>query len=62
MGITAFNEPMDYALFACAMAYTEDKSEGAAFLINELIDELNWTYFILNGASWTGPISTTEKA
>ena len=53
MGITTFNEPMDYALFACAMAYTEDKSEGEAFLINELVDELDLFYPERDLLDWT---------
>lgn len=53
MGIETFTEPMDYALFACAMAYTEDKSEGEAFLINELVDELNLFYPEQDILDWT---------
>ena len=53
MGIMTFNEPMDYALFACAMAYTEDKSEGEAFLINELVDELDLFYPERDLLDWT---------
>ena len=52
MGITAFMSD-GYALFACAMAYTEDKSEGEAFLINELVEELNLFYPEQEILDWT---------
>ena len=33
MGIQAFTQQMDYVLFACAMAYTEDKGGGGTLFI-----------------------------
>lgn len=53
MGIQAFTQQMDYVLFACAMAYTEDKGEGESFLLNELIEEIELNYPVKDDLDWT---------
>lgn len=56
MGVTEFQEPMDYAIFCCALSFLEGKSVDEQFLLSELSQEiqadypgdlsLDWTMFI----------------
>lgn len=55
MGIQAFEEPMDYAIFCCALAYTEQKAVDEQFLLSDLAERsqelyagdipLDWTLY-----------------
>src|SRR5690606_6688538 len=38
MGITAFQERMDYSIFCCALAYTEQKAIDEQFLLSDLTE------------------------
>lgn len=40
MGITAFQEPRDYALFSCALAFTENRSVDEQFLLSDICEDL----------------------
>lgn len=40
MGLSDFTDPMDYALLMGALAFTEEKNEKSAFLMSELVEEL----------------------
>ncbi|KGL41338.1 TIGR02678 family protein [Listeria newyorkensis] len=53
MGMADFNTLMEYALFCCAMAYTEEKGEGEPFLLNELVEEIELFYPEKEGLDWT---------
>lgn len=53
MGISDFSDKLDYILLMCAMAYTEDKSEKAAFLLSELVEEIQHNYPRKNVVDWT---------
>lgn len=53
MGIASFTQKMDYVLFACAMAFTEDKGEGEPFLLEELIEEIEHHYPAADELDWT---------
>lgn len=53
MGISDFSDKLDYALLMCAMAYTEEKSEKAAFLLSELVEEIQHNYPRENFVDWT---------
>ena len=53
MGIEGFSDQMDYALMMCAMAYTEEKNEKEAFLLSELVEELQHSYPRENFVDWT---------
>lgn len=44
MGIQSFTEPMDYAIFCCALAYTEQKSLDEQFLLSDLADSIQTLY------------------
>lgn len=56
MGIQDFQEPMDYAIFCCALSFLEGKSVDEQFLLSELCQEiqadypgdfdLDWTLYI----------------
>ncbi|MDQ0214468.1 uncharacterized protein (TIGR02678 family) [Oikeobacillus pervagus] len=56
MGIQHFQEPMDYAIFCCALSFLEGKSVDEQFLLSELCQEiqadfpgefeLDWTLYI----------------
>ncbi|MCQ6274820.1 TIGR02678 family protein [Bacillus sp. V3B] len=56
MGIQHFKEPMDYAIFCCALSFLEGKSVDEQFLLSELSQEiqadypgdfeLDWTLYI----------------
>lgn len=44
MGIQDFQEPMDYAIFCCALAFLEGKSVDEQFLLSELCQEIQASY------------------
>lgn len=44
MGIQSFIEPMDYAIFCCALAFTEGKSTDEQFLLTHLTEEIEEMY------------------
>lgn len=44
MGIQAFQEPMDYAIFCCALAYTEQKAIDEQFLLSDLAESIQELY------------------
>ncbi|THE10411.1 TIGR02678 family protein [Bacillus timonensis] len=56
MGINDFQEPMDYAIFCCALSFLEGKSVDEQFLLSDLCQEiqadypgefeLDWTLYI----------------
>lgn len=56
MGIQAFQEPMDYSIFCCALSFLEGKSVDEQFLLSDLCQEiqadypgdfpLDWTLYI----------------
>lgn len=53
MGIEAFTEPRDYAIFCCALAFIEDHAADQQFLLSYLCEEIQSLYqgdFPLN---WT---------
>ncbi|MFT0803386.1 TIGR02678 family protein [Bacillus swezeyi] len=55
MGISEFQEPMDYAIFCCVLAYTEQKAIDEQFLLSDIAERiqefypgeypLNWTNY-----------------
>ncbi|WP_059103515.1 TIGR02678 family protein [Shouchella shacheensis] len=44
MGIQSFTEPMDYAIFCCALAYTEQKALDEQFLLSDLAESIETLY------------------
>lgn len=44
MGIQAFQEPMDYAIFCCTLAFTEQKAVSEQFLLSDLTESIQETY------------------
>ncbi|ETI68933.1 hypothetical protein BAVI_09236 [Neobacillus vireti LMG 21834] len=44
MGIQDFQEPMDYAIFCCALAFLEGKAVDEQFLLSELCQEIQADY------------------
>ncbi|MGV3489350.1 MAG: TIGR02678 family protein, partial [Tuberibacillus sp.] len=56
MGISEFQEPMDYAIFCCALSFLEGKAVDEQFLLSELCQDiqsdypgdfpLDWTIYI----------------
>ena len=44
MGLQAFTSPMDYALFCCVLAFTEQEIQDGQFLLSTLIEELQILY------------------
>ncbi|MFN3366742.1 MAG: TIGR02678 family protein [Exiguobacterium mexicanum] len=44
MGIQAFTEPMDYAIFCCALAFTESKSVDEQFLLSHITEDIQEMY------------------
>ncbi|TCI56207.1 TIGR02678 family protein [Exiguobacterium sp. SH5S13] len=44
MGIQAFTEPMDYAIFCCALAFTESKSVDEQFLLSHITEDVQEMY------------------
>jgi len=44
MGIQAFDEQMDYSIFCCALAYTEQKAVDEQFLLSDLAERIQELY------------------
>lgn len=44
MGIPSFQEPLDYALFCCLMAYVESKAVEEKFLLSDVCEEIRSMY------------------
>jgi uncharacterized protein (TIGR02678 family) len=44
MGIGRFQEPMDYAIFSCALSFLEGKSVDEQFLLSEFCDSIRADY------------------
>lgn len=44
MGIQDFIEPIDYAIFCCALAFTEQRSVDEQFLLSDLIESVQEMY------------------
>lgn len=44
MGIQAFQEQMDYAIFCCALAFTEQKEVDEQFLLSDLAESIRELY------------------
>nr|WP_027725154.1 TIGR02678 family protein [Tuberibacillus calidus] len=44
MGIREFQEPMDYAIFCCALSFLEGKAVDEQFLLSELCQEIQSVY------------------
>src|SRR5690606_22033769 len=53
MGIQAFQEPMDYAIFCCALAYTEQKVVDEQFLLSDLAERIQELYNHEIPLDWT---------
>ncbi|MBO2945206.1 TIGR02678 family protein [Paenibacillus sp. F411] len=53
MGIQAFQEPMDYAIFCCALAYTEQKGVDEQFLLSDLTETIQELYRSEIPLDWT---------
>ncbi|RKQ35847.1 TIGR02678 family protein [Oceanobacillus halophilus] len=44
MGIQGFQAPLDYAIFCCALAFTENRSVDEQFLLSEICEEMKDIY------------------
>ncbi|WP_070121704.1 TIGR02678 family protein [Bacillus marinisedimentorum] len=44
MGIQEFSEPMDYAIFSCALAFTERRSVDEQFLLSDITEDIQEMY------------------
>lgn len=44
MGIQTFKSPLDYAIFCCGLAYTEQRSVDEQFLLSEITEEIQDMY------------------
>ncbi|MCV4234491.1 TIGR02678 family protein [Virgibacillus sp. LDC1] len=53
MGIQAFQEPLDYAIFCCALAYTEQKGVDEQFLLSDLTERIQELYRSEIPLDWT---------
>jgi uncharacterized protein (TIGR02678 family) len=53
MGIQEFQEPMDYAIFCCALSFLEGKSVDEQFLLSELSQEIQGDYPEDIALDWT---------
>ncbi|MBT2571349.1 TIGR02678 family protein [Planococcus sp. ISL-110] len=53
MGIQSFAEPMDYAIFCCALAYTEQRSVDEQFLLSDLVENIQEMYPGEFSLDWT---------
>jgi uncharacterized protein (TIGR02678 family) len=53
MGLQAFAKPMDYALFCCVLAFTEQEIQDGQFLLSTLIEELQILYSGEYPLDWT---------
>ena len=55
MGLQAFTTPMDYALFSCVLAFTEQEIQDGQFLLSTLVEELQILYPGEYPLDWTNP-------
>ena len=53
MGIQKFQEPLDYAIFCCALSFLEGKSVEEQFLLSELCQEIQNVYPDSIALDWT---------
>ncbi|WP_394239149.1 TIGR02678 family protein [Niallia oryzisoli] len=53
MGIKEFQEPMDYAIFCCALSFLEGKSVDEQFLLSEMSQEIQAFYPGVYPLDWT---------
>ena len=53
MGIESFQEPLDYALFCCLMAYLEGKAVEDKFLLSDVCEEIRAMYPGALPVDWT---------
>lgn len=53
MGIQEFQEPMDYSIFCCAVAFIEGKAENEQFLLSELCMDIGSDYPGEFSLDWT---------
>lgn len=53
MGIQAFQEQMDYAIFCCALAFTEQKEVDEQFLLSDLAESIRELYPSEIPLEWT---------
>lgn len=53
MGIQAFQEPRDYALFCCGLAFTENRSVDEQFLLSEICEDVKDLYPGEVALDWT---------
>lgn len=44
MGLLDFNDKLDYVLFCYAMAYVEEKEADTAFMLNEMIEDIDLNF------------------
>lgn len=44
MGVQSFSEPMDYAIFCSALAFTEQRSVDEQFLLSDLVESIQEMY------------------
>ena len=44
MGIQDFQEPRDYAIFCCALAFTENRSVDEQFLLSDICEDIKDMY------------------
>ncbi|RYG73747.1 TIGR02678 family protein [Lentibacillus lipolyticus] len=44
MGMQSFQEPRDYAMFCCALAFTENRSVDEQFLLSDICEEIKDLY------------------
>ncbi|WKB37375.1 TIGR02678 family protein [Terrilactibacillus sp. S3-3] len=53
MGITNFQDKMDYTLFACALAFLETKEQNDYFLLSHLVEDIKENYPDPAALDWT---------
>lgn len=53
MGIQEFQEPRDYAIFCCALAFTENRSVDEQFLLSDICEDIKDMYPGEMALDWT---------
>lgn len=53
MGMQPFEEPRDYAMFSCALAFTENQSVDEQFLLSDICEDIKDMYPGEFGLEWT---------
>ncbi|RYL95844.1 TIGR02678 family protein [Sporolactobacillus sp. THM7-4] len=53
MGITDFQDKMDYTMFACALAFMETKEQNDYFLLSHLVEDIRENYPDPDTLDWT---------